>query len=739
MPALARTSRALYALWDSTLNSVKFGIALMVALALYVAIGSGFASLRAWMEMTDLEFFNWWPMRALAALLVANLLTVSMTRIPLTLPRLGVWCIHLGIIVLVFGMVRYFSAKTEGLTLVRSGEEVDWYYDAEQRALYVTAGDRKARPIPLDDLPRFEAYAAEFGNADRLDRPTLRGLTPAIFDYDPAARDGRLKPVHEAVGGEGDEPVRVDVIGYYPYAVVGSAYERGGDLTGLRLTLREPATGEEQRRFAVADQPGHDGMAADAEQVARIRLRHLHRDDALTGDALLAAASRAHELGWRVGGHDGDLKSITLQPGERVPLGDSGYAVEAVAALPDFPLSGTGELADAFELLIHPPTGETFRRYVLAGRDVETDFVLGVEGAGPKGERQTELVDTNLHLHYNRADGLGLLPRGGEDERHTVLTKAARHDRVAPRVPRPSGRVGTHDLKVVARESTVARGSGTNPEPGDAGFWHLVTRHDAPARLERVDEGRLELAINGQIVDPHTQVSRPASYDLDVERVDGLRRNSWVRPVPPIEREADAARAGTFQVASVRVSRGGWSEVVQVPFTQWVDQQAWRPASVRVPGLPVPVKLQLGNTRHPIGGGRAPVRVRLDDFELVPYAGDFTENSAMRDFRSHLTVAGEPATVKLNSPHYFNTAGPLGGESWLLYQNQWDPENQAFTVLGVANRPGIWPMLAGCAAVAFGLGWAFYVKPVLLRRQRAEVAAKTQRERRAAKPEREFV
>ena len=696
MPALARTSRALFALWDSTLNSVKFGIALMVALALYVAVGSGFASLRAWMEMTDLEFFNWWPMRALAALLVANLLTVSMTRIPLTLPRLGVWCIHLGIIVLVFGMVRYFSAKTEGLTLVRSGEEVDWYYDAEQRALYVTAGDRKARPMPLDGLPRFEAYAAEFGNADRLDRPGLRGLTPAIFDYDPAARDGRLKPVHEAVGGEGDEPLEVDVVGYYPYAVVGSAYERGGDLTGLRLTLREPATGEEQRRFAVADQPGHDGMAADAEQVARIRLRHLHRDDALTGEALLAAASRAHELGWRVGGHDADLQTVTLQPGERVKLGDSGYEIEAVAALPDFPLSGTGELADAFELLVHPPTGETFRRYVLAGRDVETDFVLNVEGAGPKGERQTELVDTDLHLHYSRADGLGLLPRGGEDERHTVLTK-----------------------------------------PADGGFWHLVARHDAPARLERVDEGRLELAINGQIVDPHTQAGRPASFDLDVERVDGLRRNSWVRPVPPVERERDAARAGSFQVASVRVSRGDWSEVVQVPFTQWVDQQAWRPASVRVPGLPVPVKLQLGNTRHPIGGAREPVQVRLDEFELVPYAGDFTQNSAMRDFRSHLTVAGEPATVKLNAPHYFNTSGPLGGESWLLYQNQWDPENQAFTVLGVANRPGIWPMLAGCASVAFGLGWAFYVKPVLLRRQKAEVAAKARSGRRAAKDQKE--
>ena len=680
-----RLARWAYLAWDRTLNSVWFGIGLMVALALYVAVGSGFASLRAWLEMTDLEFFNWWPMRLLAGLLVANLLTVSMTRIPLTLPRLGVWCIHLGIIVLVFGMVRYFAHKTEGLTLVRLGETVDWYYDAAERALYATAGDRKARPIPLGDLPRFAEHEGGLS-------ASLAGLAPEIFDYDPARRSGASVPLHAAVESEGEEPVTLDVEAYYPYAVVGRGYERGaGDLTGLQLTLDGG-----DRRWLVADQPGHDAGAAAAEQVARIRLRHLHRDDALTGKALLAAADRAHEVQWRVGGgqdvHDVEPQTVHLKPGGgRVPLGDSGYGVEAVAFLPDFPLSGTGEAVDALELLVHPPPGSphgrTFRRYLLDGRHVETDFVLDAPGTGPKGERQPAPVDPDLHLHYALADGLDLLPRGSEDERHTVLTKA-----------------------------------------GGAGFDHLVARNDAPARLERVDDGRLELAINGEVIDPVTGAATPFSRPLDVERVDGLAHRTWVSVVPPAGRDEAEARAGVNQVASVRVRRGGWSEVVHVPFTQWPDQAPWQPASVRVPGLGVPLKLQLANTRLPM-----PARVTLDEFELVPYAGDFTAESAMRDFRSHLTVEqpgrdAAGATVKLNEPHYLTAEGGLmGPTSWLLFQNQWDPEDQAFTVLGVANRPGIHTMVAGCVMCVFGLMWAFYVKPALLRRRAAAALAKGNR------------
>ena len=457
------------------------------------------------------------------------------------------------------------------------------------------------------------------------------------------------------------------------------------------MTLRERDTAASATRWAVARQGGHDFDDAAEEQVATVRVRHLHRDDALDGDALLRAAAGVHAIEWHVGEHGDDEVpggEITLQPGERVALGETGYEVEAVAAIPGFPLFGDGHPVDVLELLVHPPAdsahGHTFRRYVIDGDGRQTDFILGVEGAGPKGERQTEPVDPALHLHYAKADGLKLLPQPGEDERHTILTK-----------------------------------------PNFQGFWHLVARNDLPARLEQIDGGKLELEVNGTVVDPETGLPVPYGLDFDIARIDGVGRREWVQIVPPEQRDRTAGESGEFSVVSVYVRRGDWGGLVHVPYNPWPDQAPWLPAQVDVPGVERPLQLQLGKTRRPM-----PARVTLEEFELVPYAGDFTPNSAMRDFRSHLSVEPvggelEDVTVKLNDPHYLSIPrpGPLGGvlpsESWLLFQSAWDQENQAFTVLGVGNRPGIKTMVGGIVLCVFGLMWAFYVKPAILRRRKA--------------------
>ncbi len=683
--------------WDRTLNSVWFGIGLMVALAVYIAVGSGLPAVRAWFELTDVQFFNAWPMRVLAGLLAVNLLTVSFGRIPMTLPRLGVWCIHIGIIVLLFGMVQYFSQKTEGLALVRTGETVNWYHDAHERALYLKSDSRKATPIPLPTLPRFKAYGPDLGNGDHLD-DALRGLMPTGFNYDEVSRSGVEMPLHKVLEADGGEPITLDVVGFYPYAVVGHDYAPAeGELTGLRMTLRDRDTSAFANRWAVARQAGHDFDDAAEEQVATVRVRHVHRDDALDGDALLKAAAGVHAIEWHVGAHGDEAVpsgTITLQPGERKPLGETGYEVEAVAALPGFPLFGNGTPVDALELLVHPPEGSAFgkmfRRYVIDGVGTQTDFVLGVDGAGPKGERQSEPVDPALHLHYAKADGLKLLPQPGEDERHTILTK-----------------------------------------PDIDGFWHLVARNDLPARLEQVDDGELKLEVNGTVVDPATQQPTLYGLDLDIERLDGVGRREWVQIVPPEQRDRTAGESGEFSVVSVYVRRGSWGQLVHVPFNPWPDQAPWLPAQVEVPGVERPLQLQLGKTRRPM-----PARVTLDAFELVPYAGDFTPDSAMRDFRSHVTVEpvggeAEQVTVKLNDPHYLKIPRPgaigsvLPSESWLLFQSAWDQENQAFTVLGVGNRPGIKTMVGGIVLCVFGLMWAFYVKPAILRRRKERALAAT--------------
>ena len=114
-------------------SSVRFGIVLLTLLFVYMSVGSAgilypvhpnvfhpdawtHAQLRQWrpFEMTEFEWFHWWPFQLLMGLLAANLVTTTLRRIPLRVVNLGVWMIHSGIIVLIIGSVIYFGTKVEG-------------------------------------------------------------------------------------------------------------------------------------------------------------------------------------------------------------------------------------------------------------------------------------------------------------------------------------------------------------------------------------------------------------------------------------------------------------------------------------------------------------------------------------------------------------------------------------------------------------------------------------------------
>jgi len=63
-------------IFRKTLNSVIFGVGLMVLVGLYIAIGSGLPRVREFFEMNDLQFFNAWPLKVLMGLLVVHVAAV---------------------------------------------------------------------------------------------------------------------------------------------------------------------------------------------------------------------------------------------------------------------------------------------------------------------------------------------------------------------------------------------------------------------------------------------------------------------------------------------------------------------------------------------------------------------------------------------------------------------------------------------------------------------------------------
>ena len=144
-----------------TLRSVIFGIVLLSCIAAYVAIGSGLPRVREYFELDELGFFNAWPLKALMVLMVANLVTVTLQRIPFTRPRYGVWMVHTGIITLIAGMGYYYANKVEGSALLLKGRTANRFYDRYERALYFQAGGFVSR-VPLASLPETQHAFAHF-------------------------------------------------------------------------------------------------------------------------------------------------------------------------------------------------------------------------------------------------------------------------------------------------------------------------------------------------------------------------------------------------------------------------------------------------------------------------------------------------------------------------------------------------------------------------------------------------
>ena len=118
-------------------SSVRLGIVLLILLFLYMAVGSAglvypvsanIFSSSSWvheqvrqrplLEMTEFEWFHWWPFDVLVILIAITLVVTTLRRIRLSVINLGVWMIHSGIIVLIIGSLIYFATKVEGDTPV---------------------------------------------------------------------------------------------------------------------------------------------------------------------------------------------------------------------------------------------------------------------------------------------------------------------------------------------------------------------------------------------------------------------------------------------------------------------------------------------------------------------------------------------------------------------------------------------------------------------------------------------
>jgi hypothetical protein len=655
-----------------TLNSVIFGIAVMALIALYVAVGSGFPAVREAFEMNEMQFFNAWPLKVLVALLVMNLAVVTWIRIPFTPPRYGVWCVHAGIVVLVLGMAYHYTLKTEGLTRIFREQAVEHYYDLHERALYAQAGVRRSAALPLESLPRFKSYSEAAGNASALDRSDLRRLSLVVpGQLDPATGHLTTRPLAEELGLP---DLTIDILEYYPYAQVRfDGFVEDPSVTNVGLKLTPLNLGEQPPQWLVASEPQRARISFE-----NVEIEHRHFPSADVMEALQAAVSQIHQVSVKVGEFSTNL---VVEPGKSYPLGPTGYTLEVLSFVPNWTTADRSKQVAALLLKVRSPAGAQhaeFHRMVLDGMDVQTDFDTSDMTGGPLGKRQTTPLDGNLVVGYRYNDTLRLLPTRAAERRLLI----------------------TADGKPGITEVSAAVAAPSRVTPLDVANPRISVTPAAPGPL-------------GTPVDPAPPV------EVSVQRFDHLRAQRTIEEIPSNLRDRDLGAAGVMQIVKVRLTSGEWSRELFVPFEQWAADVLWQGEQILIPGARAPLELRIGNTVRGM-----PARIRLDRFEVTPYpGGDVSASSIMRDFKSHLTISDrsgktEQGEAHMNNPFYFDNG------TWLFYQAQWDPEGQTFTVLGVGNRPGVWTMTLGCIMIGVGLLWAFYLKPIIIRRMKEQALRK---------------
>ncbi len=655
-----------------TLRSVLFGIILLAAIAVYIAIGSGLPGVREYFEKDELAFFNSWPLIILMVLMVTTLVTVTIERIPFTPPRLGAWIIHTGIVTLIFGAFYHYTKKVEGMTLIPVGQTVSQYFDRWERALYLRAGGLDAR-VRLTGLPRFKAYDETLGNADYLDRESLQNLVPVL--------PGRqVMTAHEMLGVK---DLKFSVVGYWPYADLRQRLipSPGSKDVGFSMQLPDPDDVSTKRDLLLIA----SNMRYARTSWGSVDFEHRAAESEEKIQEAIGSTLSLHELQVALPGYE---QTHYVQVGQTVPLGDSGYAITIEAFSPRWQTMDR-KIRAMLTLMVQAPTTK-FRRQVLVDVEKPTDWVLGAEGAGPLGLRQDRPLDELLKITYKLNDPQNLLPRDDGNVQYTFFTTPDSGKTTVVSVP-------------LNEKAAVQVLEGDSPT--------LVLRQPMTA------DAVMMASATGQ------PLPKPAEVSVPVTRQEGVTVTQYVEEVPREKRNKDTGETGLKQILRVRAQSGDWQQDIYVPYTPQATKFAWQGGLLEVPGAKTPAQLQLSNMLRDL-----PANIRLDKFEAQAYGGLEAQAGAMiRNFQSFITITnratGEQTQgiVSLNDPVFYNN-----GE-WIFFQSQWDPDGQSFTVLGIGNRPGVLTMGIGCGLIIFGNFYAFYVKPIIIRLMKQRALEKAQR------------
>ncbi|MEC9373370.1 MAG: hypothetical protein VYC34_05970 [Planctomycetota bacterium] len=629
-------------------------------------------------EMTEPQFYSWWPMRLALFLFVTNMVTATIRRIEFIFPNLGVLTVHTGIVVMALGSMHYHALKQEGDTVLFAsftdpdapGPMATSFYDRDIVALWVNQEGRGWEQRPLRWLPRYNDYDVLEGDP-ALDMPA----PPTRFAF-------------------ADPDIALRVVGYASYADLidgwqvvedGPASADASPLMDLELLSSVPTADGDASQRPVADMR----LAADSPANRIFSLRGVMSVEFVPDEQeqrwqdLTRKWDDAGEFGLviRVPGEGAEALHL-VKRGDVVEVGGYRIEVKQLLPTPPFPIITAGyEGAESSVAIVDvtPPEGESFERYAYHRFPEINQDILGTQADGRPIRRDADaaigisFIDATAINAYLREDGAWAvrLPGGG-----------------------------------------------------------LV-------------QGRVEVGETIPLA-PAIDLRLAAVHSAGVQR-------EIPQVVPPAQREKDLIGNHAAAAMEVEVSLpSGWSQTIWLPFTKFMGVGANADRQVALPDGRT-LRLAFSRLSRELPG----IGLRLVDFEMIPYE----HSDVPRDFMSELLVVdletGETSmhTTRLNHPFIHRAdfraderrgglANALGWAISGIAPNQykfsqagWDAEGwkqskqqvkagladrprAAFTILGVGNNPGIYIIAVGAVMMSVGIPWAFYVKPLIMKRRR---------------------
>lgn len=737
------------------LSRIGFGVSILTAILIYASILSALPQVRGAIEVTEMQAFRHWLFVALIAIFCLSLAVATWTRIKWNLINAGVLTVHSGLLILAGGAVWYFSTKVEGDVLLL----------APKVELIGPSGPIQTAELPAEKGRRWTRFMPAFGGAVSMEVIDTQGagLTPV-----------RRATVRVKAGdGEPQDAVLTEDRPQFPISnrlavrlVTYPPQTKFYDDESPALYCRR-ADDSEPRIVEIPNLPIHRERYLDAGYVLRDRSNREVRsrrwwphirlggltiptgwferwrlpirldapdlpfDIEVTGYVPYIARMEARAAGG--GDRLNPAIEITLSDG-RTSLTESLFAfdpAQSLWALPapfEFrwvadeqererlltPLVGphelTIEIADPpVQKTLAVTPGATIRMegtpYELTVREFSPSWPLMSPGFENASSPMASLDVSNGQTRFNRTV-IQRFPQLSQD----IDEQGVRR------------RDGPVDGNIVLRYRTSAEG------------WVLITAGPGLPAIAGVftPDGRVQRV---PLEVGRTQPLRAGQMALTCA-LRGVYENARSLQVPVIEPlETRQTSLEPRSASAIRLDlrgRGpytGWSQSLWVPFSRYphTDQQ---PVLVR---LPDDSQWELIYSRYPrdlgatIGAGRLTVDHFPGRMSVERWRSDFL---VQRPGDKDRPEAGPPPPVAgAVSTNHTYAVGP-----WTLYQSGAARDDWSFTILGVGNRRGIWPMLTGCVLVTLGSLYAFYVKPVLRRRRQAQALAEADAAGRLKRP-----